>query len=687
MKKKRERGGARLPGTLFAAALVVAASLVAYAPSFGVPFTFDDVHIIDNPDLHDVRDPAAVLAYYPSRPLPMLSFALNYTLAGVHPLSWHVVNFALHALASVALLLLVRKVFETPALSGRVDEALRTPVAACAAVVFAVHPLATEAVTYIWQRMEIMAWLFSALALLAWLAARLRVEEGSLTAAGRRRPTRGLLVLAALAAACAVGSKETAVALPALAILIEIVLFPASCVSRPRRARMIAPFVALALVPPAVIFATGKAWNQTPWAEMEQRASFTPLTYFATEMGVHMRYVRLLFVPAGLNLDYDVAPVASLADPRALAAMLALSAAGVAAVALMRRAPILSLAVLWYFLAMGPSSSFMPLEDLMFEHRLYPALAVPGLLAGAVLLLLKLRRRAIITVTVVIAAVFVPMTFARDVVWRSSEPLWRDAVAKSPRKARPAYNLACALRDKGRTEDALAYFERAAALEPDTAVFLAGLGSVYGRLGRYPQALARFKRAKELAPDDARVWTGLGAVLSATGDSEAARGALERALALAPRSADAHGNMGSLLHKTGAHEEAFTHYDLAICYGPHRADIANSYGLALRRTGAIARAAGMFERAVSLKPSWAEPRANLGECRLASGDPAAAQRLLLEALELDGAHVGACYNLLVCYRKRGDVEQMKRHAKRFLDLAPRHPRAAAIRAELDRMAR
>jgi hypothetical protein len=457
-------------------ALVFAAiallTLVAYLPSFSAPFQFDDYSaIIDNAKEREEAGMSG-LNWMGARILPAASFMLNYRIGGDQPFGYHVVNFAVHLLAGLAVFQLALALARTPRLRDTAPAREALVWAAVAALVFACHPIQTQAVTYIVQRMASMAAMFYLWGVVFYLWARLAVDERSATFC---------FAAAALSGLCAVLSKENAVSLPLALLLVEATFFGGI------RGVWIVRLIPLAILAGSVpiLWHLWFSWDLMPGASLAERilritrqtfsparlgTSVSPLDYFLTQGLVVPRYLGLTLAPLGLNVDHDIAVLHRL-DLAAVAGLASLAALAVASLSLLRRLPIVSFALLWTLIALSVESSLLPLNDAMMEHRMYLALPGIALAAGAGIVWLRGRIRSVGTVAALVLVLVLPtLTYARNLVWGSTVSLWSDAARKSPRKARTQLNAGVAHHGERRLDEAVRYYCRALALHPSQGI-------------------------------------------------------------------------------------------------------------------------------------------------------------------------------------------------------------------------
>lgn len=457
-------------------ALVAVLALAAYVPSFSVPFQFDDyVRIFDNEHLKEGLSFEAIGWLGSARIVPATTVVLNFLVNGENTFGYHVVNFAVHLLATLAVFQLALAVCATPRLRATALAQHRLMLATAAAFIFACHPLQTQAVTYIIQRFASMAALFYVWCVVFYLRGRIRSAAG--------RPALWMYLAAMLMAVGAILSKENAASLPLAILLSEWVFYDG--LRSPRAVARVALLAALfVVIPLAWKVATVRPPRGVtqPTTRMERvirdlgrvlaqpkeyATGVSPVDYFLTQCTVLPRYLGLLALPINLNVDHDVV-VASGLSPAVvlgLVGLLALTAFGFAAA---RRGSLVGYGILWFFIAMSVESSLLPISDVMVEHRMY--LAMPGLALALASLFTQMYRARPAPAAVggaIIAATLLGLTFARNQVWLTPLSLWSDAALKSPRKARVHVNVGVAEHMLEHLDEAIDAYCRALALDPD----------------------------------------------------------------------------------------------------------------------------------------------------------------------------------------------------------------------------
>jgi tetratricopeptide (TPR) repeat protein len=534
---------------LFLSLLVI----IIYAQTLNSPFVFDDkVHIVSNRHirisdltLRNLAD-AAFKSPAPQRPLSNISFALNYYLHGYSLPGFRLVNILIHISTGILLYLLVKTTLHTPALRSSDDQ--RIWIAFFTAAIWMVHPLHTESITYIVQRMNGMAAMFYVLSIL--LYARFRLSAS-------HRYKWWLLASCILAALLALASKQIAATLPFVILAYEGYFF--------RRANtkiFIASLVGCLFMTAGIIF---MLLGSNPIDQILSGYGYREFTLaqrLLTQPRVVMFYLSLLLWPSPgrLNLDHDFVLSRSLMEPISTApAICAIAAAMVLCGLTAKKQPLVSFGILWFFVNLVIESSIIPLE-IIFEHRTY----LPSMMLCLIGVLFVYRwfkpAWPGTVLLVVIIAVGAAWTYERNTVYADRITLWQDCVKKSPDKARPHNNLGVALADRGYHDEAIAQYRKTLQIEPYYAETYANIGLSLAEQGKIEDSIPQFLKTLELNPNDAQTHSNLGGVLILLERDAEAIGHLRQALKLNPDSAATHNNLGVALRRLGKLEEAREHF-------------------------------------------------------------------------------------------------------------------------------
>ncbi|MEW6751416.1 MAG: tetratricopeptide repeat protein [Candidatus Latescibacterota bacterium] len=591
---------------------LVAAGLLAYANARGIPFLYDDLGaIVQNPDIRRLWPPswalpsAAAHAPVNSRPVVGFTLALNYALGGLDPDGYRLANLGIHVLCALLLQGVVRRTLQ----SRRVAPLLAPHAEALAlatALLWLLHPLNTQVVDYTIQRSESLMALFFLGSLYAVIR---RLESGR----------RAWAVAAMGAAALGMASKETMAVAPPLILLYDRTFHAGSLAVAWRQHRRLYLGLAATYLLLAALMA-GRPHGRTIGFATEVGAG----RYAANQAVVVLDYLVKAFWPHPLVIDYGYP--ASLSAARVLPAALVLATLlGLGLWAVLRHPPA-GFPAAWCFAILAPTSSFIPIvNEVGAERRMYLPLA--GLLALAVVGLYLLTRRSgwprglavagLVAVSIALGA----LTVARNAQHRQPVELWRTAVSARPHNPRGHTYLGMALKERGRTQEAVAHYRTALQLDPAYPEAHANLGILLAVAGRVSQAIAHFRQALAGYPEHAEMHNNLGSALLASGQVEAAVASFQAALALQPEYADAHSNLGSARGMEGRTDEALGHFRRALAIDGTHFRAYYNLGLTHLNAGRPDSALPHLRRALELQPGSAAVQQGLQAALRAAQSP------------------------------------------------------------------
>lgn len=670
---------------------IIVAGWLAYSNTFHVPFLFDDiVRIVDEPAIRTVWPPWHAM-HNSNRPLAHYTFALNYWWHQYDVVGYHVVNLCIHLSAALLLFGSVRRTLlqSVPRFHGHAAF-----IALACALIWVVHPLTTQAVTYIVQRLESLM----ALAFLATLYCFIRAHGSRF----------GWLWLAASVAACALGMgcKEVMATAP-LVVLWYDRAFIASSWREIVRARW------------AYYLALAATWGVLAWSMLHYTADYTggallhvegltPWTYLLTQSTVILHYLRLVFWPDA-QCAYYAWPIANSVSEVAvpLAVMVSLFLLTIWAVFRYPRCGFLAGCC---FLILAPTSSVVPIKDVAFEHRMYLPLA-----AIVVLVLVSLHavlrrlsgptvRTKLLYLTCVLslAAALGVTTFRRNRVYESDISLWTDTLDKSPRNVEVWIGLGGIFAKEKNVAEATRCFTSALAIEPDNAKANAAYAGLLIERGQYTQAKEHLEKALAKDPTDRDAVINMGHLLSLTGDYAEAQAYLEAGVQADPNDEELQTALVVNLSYLGLRDEAlqraeanlqrrpnsarahtdlaaalitFDHKDAARRYCQKAIELDESlarahatYAVALAPQH-LAEATKHMARAVELEPGSAEFQLAMGNL-LMTTQPSAAVRYYQAALEVSPDNIEALLRLAMALDAVGMPEKGLPYMERVTKLMP-----------------
>jgi tetratricopeptide (TPR) repeat protein len=596
------------------------------------------------------------------RPLPYISFALNYYFDQYNVAGYHIVNIIIHIITGILLYYFGRITLNISKLNGKHDPLSLIPL--FAALIWLAFPVQTQSVTYIYQRTNSMAAMFYLLSLLLY-------AKGRLSGGGGKK--WGLFIGAALAGILALGSKEIAATLPFFLFLYEWYFFRNLSRAWLKRCLPYLAGILFVFIVVAVLY-LGIDPIQKIMAGYGPR-DFTLTERVLTQFRVVVHYMTLIFFPhpSRLNLDHDFAISHSLLDPISTITSLGIILALIAlAIYLGKRAPLISFCLLWFFGNLVIESSVMGLE-IIFEHRTY----LPSMLVFLMLVTLAFRylRSKWLSVGLMCAVliIFSAWTYQRNRVWGDNITLWQDCVNKSPKKARPHANLGDALVARGRLDEAIDRYSEAL-LQKSGHRFLYkvhnNLGVALFKKGKIEEAMVHYRETLRAKPDYAPAQYNLGDALVAQEKLGEAITHYSLALRLDPGLVAAHNNLGIALFKRGKIGEAIAHFREALRIKPDHSYAYKNLQVALAKQESGREAFSKNQEARKTMQKDLDAHHKLGNLFKTKGKLDNAIKEYQEALSINPEFAPALNNLALVYVDKGEYDKALSLYMKIIDLHP-----------------
>ncbi len=613
--------------------IVVFTSLGVYSNALLADFVMDDHYLIlDNYYIKNFRHiPEYFLSNVLSfldvqtsfyRPLVHLIWTLWYYMFGSTAWAFHLLNVLFHSGVCLLVFFITRRLMDTAAHSTTAHIS-----AFVVAMLFAVHPIHVEPVTWVAAGMDVFFTFFYLLAFYLYLR--------SGTADGR---LQGGHYLSALAFFLALLCKE-----PALTFPIVLVLY--DCIFRREwlRSGQWPKTYGLYLMALGIYLALRTA-ALGGFAPVRTATGLTVYQYALNSIVLLAQYLEKLLLPVNLNNWHVFKPIDSVLTTRGLVSLFIVACYSLLIVWGHSRMRLAALG-LWLILIPLSPALYIPaltqgVENAFTERYLYlPSFGYVVFLGALADWIWRNRSRKATALAVAMAAVlglYGLGTVNRTRVWRNSWSLWSDAVRKSPESPGPYNALGDALRMENRLEEAVDYYKLGVKIRPQSPVILANLGVSYAKLGQLDQAIAHLQKAIQILPGYAEAHNNLAIAYAETGHIDLAIQHFQTAVKLNPRMASAHNNLGQLLNNLGELDKAVEHYKNALRIDPDYADAHTNLGIAYGEKGRIDLAIEHFQAALRLNPNDAVTLQNLANAYRLNGMNEKAEEYLRRARALRG---------------------------------------------------
>ncbi len=562
--------------------IMILIGTIIYSNSFDCPFQFDDKHNLVDNDYVKSFSFKAIWNYYSLRVIPLCSLALNYHFGQLNVFGYHLVNLMIHLVNSCLVWWLTLLLFSSPYLKNIPLAKHKKAIGLFTALLFVSHPLATQSVTYIVQRMASMATLFYFLSLALYLKARINGKFNGFAVF--------LYSSASISAILAFLSKENAFTLPITILIVELFFFRTlKITTKIKDKRIWIPlvifFILISFILAQLSFKLIKPISPDEFSDYKV---ITPQNYLYSQFYVIVKYIQLLILPINQNFDYDIPLSNNFLDGRTISCFIFLISLMAMAVFLFNKNRIISFGIFWFFITLSVESSIIPISDLMYEHRTYlPSLGFFLILISFVFHLFGNKTKYAFVILTVIICINSYLAFERNKVWKDEFTLWNDAVLKSPNKARPLFNRGHIFDEKNKKMEAIKDYSKAIEVQPKYVNAYYNRGILYESESNIDLEIKDYSKVIEL---DNSYYKAYNNRANLSPNFEMALKDYNKAIEINPKFYQAYFNRGNLLQNNKRNEEASRDYDKAIEFNP-------GYGKAYFNRGLIKYNAGIKDSA------------------------------------------------------------------------------------------
>ena len=598
---------------IFIITLIIILTALSYINTLHNSFVYDDnTYVVENRQIRSISNiPKAFISSYPPdakeqglyRPLVTISYIFDYAVWGLNPKGFHLTNLILHILTSIIIYLLALEILK------------KSWPSLIAALIFALHPVHTEAVTWVVGRAEVMAGLFYFLSFLLYIKAGESISF-------RNR----LFIGSNISYLFALLSKEMAITLPILLFVYDYYFGFKNPSPHPLPARgegvnmggdkgesgiikwlttRYLSFIVITFLYLAIRYIVLGAFGP------QKNLYFTPdiglYERFLTIIVVIGYYIRLLFLPFNLTVDYVFPKIASLNLPVLIyGGMLIFSLIIISFSYKMSKR--LSFAILFFYITLLPVSNIMPIGELIAERFLYIPLISFALLIGIstdyFFTRFPLRfLRIIISIPLILLALFYSLlTISRNYDWKDAFTLWKSTIYTTPASSVAHNNLGIEYAKKEGYVDAIVEYKKAIELSPKYFHALANLGDAYLKIGLIDEAIDLYKKSIEAEPDYSIAYNNLGFAYFEKRLYKEALAEYKKAIELNSKDPLFYNNLGNLYASIKRYDDAISEYNRAISIDPLDTNAYNNLGAIYAQQGKFNEAESEVRKALAIAP-------------------------------------------------------------------------------------
>ena len=664
--------------------ILVVSALLVYSNTFKSSFQFDDsFFIVNNFSIRELGNLKLIwkgVLSQPSRFVGFYTFALNYHFHELNVFGYHFVNIFIHICSGFFLWWFMILTLGTPRLKGEPIAKSKDIVGFLVALIFIVHPVQTQAVTYISQRFSSLATLFYMLTLCFYVRGRLEQKVSKTMCFS--------LIGSGVSAVLAMFTKEIAVTLPLAVILTEYFLF-----FRKRSffedfkeesgKQIVFGLVILGfflIIPKLFQFNFAGLFFGERMSQSHDGDVITFWSYLISQFRVFAVFSRLLVMPFGQNLDHDFVISKSFFEWSVMFSFAIYLGLLILGLRLRKKNLLASYGIFFFMISF--SANFVPRKNIIFEHKLY-LLSVGFIIFSCAVLfkVIKPFKKFVITVCVV-AGVFSCLTYLRNNIWKNEISLWEDAVKKSPNKLRPLINLGKAYLKQENFEPAIIHLNKALKLNPKSHKAYNNRGVFYRLKGKYDLALEDYNKAIALNPLFSFTYGNRGVLFQKIGRYDLALKDFNTALALNPNNAEVYNNLGLLYKKIRKKDLMVENYNKSIEMDPSNAKAFNNRANYRAREKRFDLALADYNMAMAINPDSAEIYNGRGAAYYSLKDYDLAVKDYSKAIARRKNFYQAYTNRAMAYYSKGLYELALKDFNRALGINPKYLQAYYSRGEL-----
>jgi len=679
-----------------------------YLETLNAPFIFDDIpKIVRNPDIKNFSTIFSRLVFSykseryrsferndPSRPVTYLTFALNYYFDGLIPTGYHLVNIILHAINAILLYIFISKLLSILKLPDKFNY-----LPFITSFLFAVHPVNTNVVSYVFARSSELATMFMLLSLIYFL-----------------KGAKSRIIFCSLFFILALFSKPFAVVLPFLTLAIDIIILKID-LKRSFRKNIHLIFILIIYLSFRYFYLGGLGD-----IDIAPELRWQRWKYFVLMPSVILRYIGVIFLVYPQCIYHDIKPVevTSIYFWGAIIFIVILLLWGKYSYK-QEKNGIVCFAILWFFITLAPTSSIFPTAIPMDEKRMYIAgIGIFLLISYYFLKILsfanrKVHFKIIIIFMILTGAVLIRHTHLRNKLYTSAELMWKDVLAKYNENYTALNSLAAIYMKQKQYKKALALLKRAIKLMPAAYETYINIGIAYYGLRQIDKSIESYKMALKLKPDSfdahnnlaislikkkqykealkelntallynrrsSSVYFNLAQIYTKLKKFTDAEKCYKKAIELKPDYIEAYVNISSLYYKLFSKEKkssslkseyfnkAIKVLQCALKINPYHVVVLTNLGRLLRESGDIDAAIGFYSQAIDIAPNFYLPYFSLGVLYLKQNNLLEAEINLKKAVELY-PDFNTLYSLMLVYLKMNKIGQAKKLLKKLYKINP-----------------
>ena len=643
---------------------IAAFIFVVYSNALNTGFQLDDQYVILNNNqikhLENYLDIHKLLSFKFSRIIPQITFALNYKYSKYNVEGYHLVNILIHIVNSLLVYFILLSLFDFKVVSVKNISKHKEIISAFSALIFALHPLQIQAVTYITQRMASLAAMFYFLATFFYIKAR-QVN------CKNRFSVKAILFYFGVLLSFYLGihSKQNIASLPLALLLVELI-FVRDGNNKIKKRFVWVYVVSIVILAFIYIFLIGIP---------HQREAPTSYVYFATQLRVVVLYIFKLFFPVNLQLYYNFPWSQSLFGFKELFSLFIILFVFLTAYFLYKKCRLLTFGIVWFFVTLSVESSIFPLKFAIFEYRVYPGMLGFGIFLTTALyfFLYPKYSKKVSYFLASFVLILALITHSENFNWKDGISLWKTNLRRSPDYALVVSNVGTYFLEQHRYDSALVYFNKAIKIDSTFEIPYVHRGVINTFKRNFAAAIKDFKKAIKLNKEEALAYNNLGYAYLQLGQNKKAIKYFLKAIELSPKYQYAYNNLAIAYMRVRNYKEAYKAINKAIKLNPENADYYNNRGNIHFLIEDFHAAIANYKKAIRLNPKHFKALNNLGIAERFLGRNKEAIINATKALKVNPKYAEAYVNRGLAEYNLGNFTMALKNIDVALALEPHNP--------------
>ncbi|OGG03553.1 hypothetical protein A2W14_03145 [Candidatus Gottesmanbacteria bacterium RBG_16_37_8] len=548
--------------------IIYLVGLTVYSNSFKGEFVFDDfTSVVSQENINKLTDIPTIWNSHKTRFIPFLTYAVNYRFNNFDPWGYHLVNFTIHIFNAFLLFFTVRIIQRIPVFRNNLLAKSKL-LPFIAALIFTVHPVQTQAVNFISQRSALITFFFYLITIYFYLQSKMaKVKTSKLI----------YFAIALTSSLLAFVSKENSYTLPLAIILTDYLFFFKKNLKNKIEFLKPLPFFLLSFIVYYLIYLKGggPVFDKISSINMLFDKKISGWEYLLTQFRVIVTYIRLLLFPVNLNVDYDFPISKSIWELPVILSLNIIIFLVLISLFFLKRNRFITFGVLFFLIALLVESSVIPINDVIFEHRLYLPSAGFFIAVSSIIIFIKnfveskkIKQIYFYFPVILLIISFSFLTFKRNYIWQSEYALWKDVAGKSPNKARPHYNLGVASYSTGKITEAKNEFQKTIALDPQYLDAYRNLGYIFESEKKYDEALSLYNQGLKVNFYDTTIRAQIASFYTSRKKYEEAIDQYLKILEYDPRNSKVYNDMGIVYFIQNKQEETLASFKKAVDHDP-----------------------------------------------------------------------------------------------------------------------